>query len=282
MLRVSLPPGVDLQAGPAAGAWVSGDPGQVQQVLANLIRNAGQAITPPGKVMIGVELHEVAAPRRLSHGSLAAGSYIYIEVADTGAGMDSATQGRIFDPFFTTRPAGTGLGLATVHAIIDDYGGGMDVESAPGVGSRFAVWLPALPSSEDAPGAAWRGQGQTVLVLGASPAAVLHDEEMLAALSFEPVGFTSLDAALAACRSRPGRFDAMLVETGPGEGTVAVAALRSACPGCPAVLVVPASASKWDDGWAAASAIRVLSRPLRSVVLAAALSDCLKPAVAAV
>ncbi len=284
MLRVSQPPGVDLQAGPTAGAWVSGDTGQLQQVLANLIRNAGQAITPPGRVMIGVELHEVAAPRRLSHGSLAAGSYVCIEVADTGAGMDSATQGRIFDPFFTTRPAGTGLGLATVHAIIDDYGGGMDVQSAPGVGSRFAVWLPALASSVDAPNAAWRGQGQTVLVLGASQAAVLHDEEMLAALGFEPVGFTSLDAALAACRSRPGQFDAMLVEvgSGDGEGTVAVAALQSACPGCPAILVVPASASKWDDGWAAASATRVLSRPLRSVVLAAALSDCLKPAMAAV
>jgi len=278
MLRAALPPGIALQVGPPAGAWVSGDPGQLQQVLANLIRNASQAITPPGEIMIAVGMHDIAAPRSLSHGSLTAGSHVCIEVADTGAGMDSATQARVFDPFFTTRPAGTGLGLATVHAIIGEYGGVIDVRSTPGGGSSFSVWLPALPVPGEGAGAAWRGRGQTVLLLAVGEAAVLHDEEMLAALGFEPVGYTSPQAALAACRSRPGGFDAMLVEVGAGEEDDTVAALHATCPGCPIILIVPPSSGKWDESRAVALASGVLSRPLRSAALAVTLSNCLIPA----
>lgn len=98
------------------------------------------------------------------------------------------------------------------------------MHSSPGAGSRFAVWLPALTARETG-----RGRGETVLVLGPNRATVLNDEELLAALGFEPVGFSDLAAALDACRTAPTQFDAMLVD-GPLHATTA---LTPPAPGVP-------------------------------------------------
>ena len=273
MLRVALPSGVELEVDSGVAGWVAGDPVQLQQVLANLVRNAGEAIRPPGCVRVSAKRLEAAASLRLSHGTLARGSYVRIDVADDGVGMSAATQAQMFNPFFTTREAGTGLGLATVQAIINDHRGAIDVKSDAGSGTCFAVLLPALASAS-IPDAVWRGQGQTVLVLGPNQAAVLRDEEMLAALGFEPVGFSSPGAALAASRSSPERFDAMLVEAPTGQDARLVAApLQAACPGCPVILVVAAGAEPWvGDPVVVGPTLR---RPLRSGLLNSALAQCL-------
>jgi len=279
LVRVSLPPGVDLQTGPVAGSWVAGNAVQLQQVLANLIRNASEAITPPGQVLVSVGLHKVETPRQLSHGSLPAGVFICLEVSDTGMGMDEATQAQIFNPFFTTRPSGTGLGLATVYAIVSDHEGSLHVQSTPGVGSRFAVWLPAMLSPDSPRGVYCRGQGQTVLVLGTSRVTVLHDEEMLAALGIEPVGFVSLEAALLACTSSPGRFDAILAEGPTADASLQAAKdLRAVGPGCPVIPIMPAAYGPCTDSLERDGFNRVFARPLRSAALAAMLADCFDPA----
>src|SRR5262249_846028 len=136
-------------------------------------------------------------------------------ISDTGRGMDEATLSRIFEPFFTTRSSGNGLGLATVIEIVREHGGGIHVSSTPGEGSRFEIWLPCVATSGpmpelDAPVIA-DGQGETVLMVACDGARLLRDEEMLAALGYEPVGFKSAEAALAACQIKPQRFDCLIV-----------------------------------------------------------------------
>jgi signal transduction histidine kinase len=111
------------------------------QITFNLCINAAQAMDGVGRIEIDAEVYEVVSTRRVSLGDLS-GRYVCISVSDSGRGMDEATLRRIFEPFFTTRAAGDGLGLATVHEIVRDHGGSIDVRSTAGAGSRFDTWLP--------------------------------------------------------------------------------------------------------------------------------------------
>lgn len=108
------------------------DPGQLRQVLLNLVLNAAQASQPGGRIEVSAHVDE-SDP-----------SLICLQVRDEGAGMAPDVQARIFNPFFTTRPEGTGLGLAQVHRIVEDHGGSLGVLSQPGEGSTFTLRLPAL------------------------------------------------------------------------------------------------------------------------------------------
>ncbi len=216
LLQVSLPSRIELAIREVPEAAVtSGQPGQLQQVILNLYHNAAQAMDQGGRVQIETEVHQIAGPRSLTHGDLRPGRYVRIAVSDAGCGMDEATLEHIFEPFFTTRLSGSGLGLAAVRGIVRDHGGAIDVWSAPGVGSRFEVWLPCIivgaPPARDEVATLQLGRGQTVLVVDDANERLLADEEMLAALGYEPVGFTRAHNALAACTAIPGRFDALLV-----------------------------------------------------------------------
>ncbi len=119
-------------------APVRGDPDQLRQVLWNLLINAAQALAAPGRA--GGTIRVGCGPVRDGGADLT--------VADDGPGIDPADRARLFTPFFTTKPAGTGLGLATVHRIVDAHGGALSVDSAPGQGARFTVHLPAPGAAE--------------------------------------------------------------------------------------------------------------------------------------
>jgi hypothetical protein len=133
----------------APRVWV--DPGQLEQVLVNLILNARDATPPGGTVSIIIAeatLPDTAAG--VQDTVVPTGRYAALIVRDTGTGMDAATQARIFEPFFTTKPVGegTGLGLAAAHGIVTQNNGHIMVASAPGQGATFTVYLPALPAAD--------------------------------------------------------------------------------------------------------------------------------------
>jgi signal transduction histidine kinase len=261
---------------------VLAEPAQLQQVILNICNNAAQAMDKPGVIEIEIGVREGTDALRV--GQL--GRFVVVSISDPGRGMDEATLERIFEPFFTTRSEGNGLGLATVRDIVREHDGAVEVRSAPGTGTRFDIWLPSIPSQEpkcvqQAPGIAGRGVGETVLVLEADRGRLLRYEEILAALGYEPVGFTGLHEA-AQTSAAEARFDAALVCHQPGT-TVALdfaTALRNLAPGLPIILAT-ASARDLDAPLLAASGVsEVVHHPLTSAELAGALSRCLSASAA--
>ncbi len=125
---------------------VKADKGQLQQVVMNIVVNAAEAIGEgPGTLSVQTGLRELAPQEireNLAGAGIGPGRYVFLEVKDTGSGMDEATKARIFDPFFTTKFTGRGLGLAAVGGIVRSHNGAIRVSSAPGKGSTFSVYFP--------------------------------------------------------------------------------------------------------------------------------------------
>jgi signal transduction histidine kinase len=135
-----LPPDIDLELKLCPELpRVRFDPEPMQSVLENLVSNAINAMPEGGKITISTQLAQglqffpaTGEPR----------DYVEIEVQDTGVGIEASDRERLFEPNFTASPNGTGLGLAMVKKIIDDHGGHIEVNSEPGAGSAFCVYLP--------------------------------------------------------------------------------------------------------------------------------------------
>lgn len=282
LLTASLPPHVKL-AMTATGetTTVLGKSAQLQQVFLNLCNNAAQAMNEPGVIELRIDAREVAFPLQIGRNEIGPGNFTVVSVTDPGLGMDEMTLERLFEPFFTTRINGNGLGLATVREIVEQHGGAIGVESELGAGTRFDVWLPSGGSNEpisarSLPDPMLRGSGETVLVLETDRGRLLRHEEILAALGYEPVGFTEFVEALAACREAPARFDVALVCHLRGSSSLDLAAaLHSAAPALPIILAAP-SANNLDALRLAASGItELVHHSLLSSELAGALSRSL-------
>jgi two-component system, cell cycle sensor histidine kinase and response regulator CckA len=147
MLRLLIRPTVELVIRGAEGSgYVRADLGQLEQVVMNLVVNARDAMPNGGQVTIEVATRSLAAPAHLGINAqrVPPGDYVVLSVSDTGTGMGPETAARVFEPLFTTKAegTGTGLGLWTVNAIVTQADGYVTVDSTPGVGSRFEVWLP--------------------------------------------------------------------------------------------------------------------------------------------
>ncbi len=151
---------------------VMADSGQIEQVLMNLVANAKDAMPGGGFLVIQARAADLD-DGHIGGGNLRAGRYAVISVTDTGTGMEAQTAKRIFDPFFTTKEVGkgTGLGLSMTYGIIEQHGGGIEVQSEPGIGTTFNIYLPLIDAPEamgpkkdleekDAP----QGGSETILV----------------------------------------------------------------------------------------------------------------------
>jgi signal transduction histidine kinase len=155
---------------------VIADAGQIDQIIMNLATNARDAMEHSGTLTIETGSREVTADFVANYGCSQPGRYARLSVSDTGKGMDEATRARIFEPFFTTKEVGkgTGLGLAIVYGIVKQHDGFLDIESTPGGGTSFSIYLPlpgtdAVPEQPDEkPVASHRGAG-TVLVVEDAP-----------------------------------------------------------------------------------------------------------------
>lgn len=146
LIRAVLPPSVELRTTVQDAVHIRAEPGELQQVLLNVVTNALQAMPDGGLITVRVSEH---AQRDVGNETALSGvdRVAVLTVTDTGVGMSGETLARIFEPFFTTkRPGqGTGLGLATVHATITALGGIVRAESAPGAGTHITVLLPTVP-----------------------------------------------------------------------------------------------------------------------------------------
>jgi signal transduction histidine kinase/FixJ family two-component response regulator len=269
--------------GTPSSMMVSAEAAQLQQVIVNVCNNAAQAMDAHGLIRIVVEPRDITRVTPLKQGKLTPGHYVLVSVSDPGRGMEEETLERLFEPFFTTRLEGNGLGLATVREIVLEHGGALDVRSVAGAGTRFEIWLPSLSQAEvkggrDIPRFAGRGRGETVMVIDTDRARLLRHEEFLAALGYEPVGFTSIDEAAKASASSPERFDAVLLCChAQGASTVLehVSALRMMDSHLPIIV-----ASAWTAGFNAPALAyvgiaEVIHQPLASAELAGALARCL-------
>ena len=220
----------------------------------------------------------------LSHGNLAPGHYVRFVVTDSGPGFSDEVARRLFEPFFTTRPAGTGLGLATVRKIVRDHEGAMNVVSTPGQGSRFEAWLPAagerIAATVEETTPPRPGKGETVLIVDDERDRLLGHEEMVAALGYEPVGFERSNDAIGAVRAEPARFDAILVSQASVQTALVLArTLHALAPQKPILLATRSTVDVAPDALVQAGIADLVRRPFASAELAAALSRSLRSAV---
>ncbi|MDD2179739.1 ATP-binding protein [Acidovorax sp. D2M1] len=239
LLRVTLPPAIELHMQLQAGLPpVLADATQVEQALLNLCTNAVHAIQSQGaeRGSIHVEAATVQPDQRLTERlGLAPIDYVALTVRDTGPGMDAALLARIFEPFFTTKPVGqgTGLGLAVVHGVMRTHEGGVDVQSAPGQGSRFTLYFPVAtgagaqlsPAAQAAPLAATGsapvaaeapssapGKKHHVMYVDDDQALVFLVQRLLRRRGYEVSGYTDPHEATAALRAAPQAYDLLVTD----------------------------------------------------------------------
>ena len=146
MLRLLMGERIELVTNAAASLpSVMADSGQLEQVLANLVVNARDAMPAGGRVVVSTSLVDLHRAHAWTHPGARPGAFVRLTVADEGTGMDESVLARIFEPYFTTKPPGhgTGLGLSTVRGIVTQYDGCVSAESAPGSGTTIIVDLPA-------------------------------------------------------------------------------------------------------------------------------------------
>ncbi len=217
-LRASLPSSIRIvQDVNARYEVVRADPTQIHQVFMNLCTNAAHAMRDTGGVL-KIKLSKVDLGGENLVSDLSAGPHLELTVSDTGHGIDPAIMDRIFDPFFTTKEPGegTGMGLAVVHGIVKNHGGAILVESRPGQGTAFRVYLPVAVGES----ASERAQIEESPSGGRERILFVDDEEMLVELGrtmlsrfgYEVVSLTSSVEALKIFQAAPGSFDLVITD----------------------------------------------------------------------
>jgi two-component system cell cycle sensor histidine kinase/response regulator CckA len=197
---------------------VRADNSQIEQVLANLVVNARDAMPGGGRVTIETSnvVLDAAAVARIPE--LRPGAYVLLRVTDTGHGMDEAVLSKVFEPYFTTKPPGkgTGLGLSTTYGIVRQSGGHIDVTSEPGKGARFSVYLPRLDAAAEsapAPGISSAPRGnETVLVVDDDAAVRRLTRNVLRATGYQVLEAENADAALGIVASHAGDVHLAVIE----------------------------------------------------------------------
>jgi signal transduction histidine kinase len=289
LLVATLPSTVKLEIPRDAGETIvlSGIPGQLQQVIVNICNNAIQAVDGEGVIEVATRLVTCGAPLALAHSRLSPGRYVVISICDNGRGMDQFTQEQIFEPFFTTREEGNGLGLATALEIVSGHGGDITVDSAIGEGTRFDIWLPCDArqgvGAAPAPETLTRGSGETVMICDSDRDQLMKQEDIVAALGYEPAGFAQVSDLVEAYKATPWCFDLALVSPCPhadaAHGLEAVASLRRSAPSLPIIFAVTSSAGLAAPMLAAAGVTEIIGLPLVSSELADALARCSRRAI---
>ncbi len=251
LLQSSIPRTVQLQIqlSPEVPS-VEADVAQLQQLIMNLVINGGEAIADaPGSVTIRTGVREFALggiPPSLKDSGIVPGRYVFLEVSDTGCGMDEHTRQRMFDPFFTTKLTGRGLGLSAVQGIVRGHRGAIEVESSPGLGSRITVLFPeSLLRQNRTPVSAER-QVRKIDKVGNGTILVVDDQEPILRMAraiLERAGYTVIVAengeeAISLFHEDAGQISAVLLDmTMPiMSGAETLRQLRELKPDVPVIL----------------------------------------------
>ena len=247
LLRATIPATIAIEThiSPECGS-VQGDATQIHQVILNLGSNAAHAMQAKGGVL-SIRLEPVDRDTSLSAtlATLPSGDYLRLTVADNGHGMDETTLQRIFDPFFTTKEVreGTGLGLAVVHGIVRAHRGGVDVESRPGAGSTFHIYLPmAATEATTTPSEvmqAPRGNGEMIYIVDDEDTVASFTKYALENKGYRAVTVDTAMQCLEALRANPGVCGVLVTDqTMPGmTGTELAGKVREFAPRLPIVVM---------------------------------------------
>ena len=192
LLRASLPTTIEIRQDiPAECGTILADPTQFHQIIMNLGTNAYHAMRETGGVLeVRLTKVTIKADSGIPSSELAPGEYLLLAVSDTGCGMDKQTMARIFEPYFTTKAKGegTGLGLAVIHGVVKSYKGHITVDSEPGKGTCFHIYLPRITETP--------APAETIecedLPMGTERLLVVDDDEVLAAMlqrMLQPLGY---------------------------------------------------------------------------------------------
>jgi PAS domain S-box-containing protein len=279
LMRAGIPASVTLEAriDPNAGTTLA-DPTQLHQIVLNLVSNARDAVSAYGRIELAVEPIDLKGEIP----GLPSGRYVRLRVRDDGAGMDEATRARIFEPYMTTkaRAGGHGLGLAVVHGIVAAAAGAIQVESSPGKGSTFDVYLPRSELSaalESRPASQAQARGERVLVVDDEPMVRNAHRRLLESLGYRVETASDGEQALALFKGAPASFDLVLTDqTMPHLSGVDLAKALLAIRADVRVVLCTGYSDHVDEERARALGLRaLLAKPIDRETMAAAMRKAL-------
>jgi two-component system, cell cycle sensor histidine kinase and response regulator CckA len=286
MLRRLIGEQIDLRFdGKSALPLVEADAGMLEQVIMNLVVNARDALPKGGRITITTTPAEVDAIHTAAHPNSRPGRFVCLAVSDTGCGMDAATLKRIFEPFFTTKDAGkgTGLGLATVHGIVAQHKGWVEVDSELTAGTEFRVFLPVttqasvevIPAPQTGP--VRRGR-ETILLVEDEPPVRLVVGQSLRALGYQVYEAANGQEAVKLWQIHGAQVALLLTDMVMPEGMTGlelVEQLQALKPGLKAIISSGYSAEIVNAGVPSKAGIVYLPKPYATKVLADTIRDCL-------
>jgi signal transduction histidine kinase len=227
------------------GRMVVGDETQLHQVVMNLGTNAIHAMEgKSGTILISVEHVEIDADFARIHPPLQMGEYLRLRMADPGLGMQQGVVDRLFEPFFTTKPpgVGTGLGLSVVHGVVQSHEGAIIIETVPGEGTVFDIYLPALKKksmqAEPVAETPMSSTEKRILFVDDEPAIVRLAQVMLTSFGYEVTSFDIAARGLEAVKEEPQKFDLLVTDLTMPEmtGVDLARAIRTIRPDIPILL----------------------------------------------
>jgi two-component system, cell cycle sensor histidine kinase and response regulator CckA len=199
-------------------ATVRADPGQIEQIIINLVVNARDAMPEGGRITIETGVADLGDEYAHAHLGVQPGRYVCISVTDTGCGMAQSTQSHIFEPFFTTKEVGkgTGLGLSTIYGIVKQNNGSIWVYSEPGKGSAFKIYLPAVdeqPQAEPSGGRVALERGdETILLVEDEPGLRDMAQELLKGQGYTVLPAADSHEAMRICTGHAGPVHLLLTD----------------------------------------------------------------------
>jgi signal transduction histidine kinase/ActR/RegA family two-component response regulator len=285
LLRASIPKTIDIVTDVEERCnAILGDPTQMHQIIMNLCTNAYQAMQETGgRLEVRLTETHVGYEETVKRIGIKMGPHVHLTVRDEGVGMEPTVLERIFEPYYTTKEPGkgTGLGLSVIHGIVKNHGGFITVESTPGQGSAFHVYLPTLEDTEvEIETAACRskhGGSERILLVDDEPQIVAMEKQLLEKLGYRVTAQTRSADALAAFERQPDQFDLVITDMTMSQMTGDQLARRiwEIRPGIPVILCTGYNEMMSEDKAVAMGIRKFILKPIDKDELAGAIRSAL-------